>query len=63
MPTSTPKIIKEKTTIVTILFKGLPKSLLQIVPTPSAGIEKPPIINATILAIGIKTIAGRKTIA
>lgn len=30
---------------------------------PSTGNVRPPMINATIFAIGIKTITGRKTIA
>lgn len=58
-----PKITRRVIIIVIVLLRDLRKSLLQSAPTPSAGREKPPIIIATILAIGIKTIAGRKMIA
>jgi len=43
--------------------KDFLNNLLHSAPSPSAGKEKPPISTATILAIGIRTIAGRKMIA
>lgn len=46
-----------------VLPKDFPKNLLQIAPTPMAVNEKPPIITATTLAIGIKTITGIKRAA
>ncbi len=49
--------------IVSVFLSDFPKSLLHNTPMPSAGNEKPNIMRATIFAIGMRTIAGRKIIA
>lgn len=57
------KTRSNKITTAIVRFKDFPKSEWYTALNPSAGIDKPPIISATILAIGINIRAGKKIIA
>ncbi len=55
--------IKNKMIKTSVFLRDFPNNLVIKTPSPSEGIENPPIIKATIFAIGIKIIAGKKMIA
>lgn len=58
-----PIIIKSRKIINSVFLKDFPNNFVIKAPSPSEGIENPPITKAIIFAIGIKIIAGKKMMA
>lgn len=63
MAKSIPAIIKKRKIINSVFLRDFPSNFVIKTPSPSEGIENPPITKAMIFAIGIKIIAGKKIMA